>query len=163
MSLLFRGLSRGYPDEISFSVGVTACCEKGRWQIAIELCEAMKGRSLGMNEVIFAELARACANALQWKAVLCIVDDMCTAQCEPDSLVLTSTVNALESGRQMSRSLKALVDVQFFACYQLLGQNRIFDERHSTFEIHLLLKNALYNIGLLRYDGIGHQKFRIWA
>ena len=30
------------------------------------------------------------------------------------------------------------------------------DERHSTFEIQLLLTHAI-NIRLVRYDGIGHQ------
>ena len=119
LSLLLGGISlfhlTGYPDEISYSSAMTACCETARWELAIELFQLMTDKSLCMNAVVFAELARACASGLQWKAMLSILGEMSKAQCQPDTLVLASSVDALESSGQVSRSLKALLDMQMLA------------------------------------------------
>eukprot|EP00438_Fugacium_kawagutii_P010368 Skav231998 [mRNA] locus=scaffold719:448670:469014:- [translate_table: standard] len=109
LSLLGGGASRfpvsGYPDKISFSSAVTACCETARWQIAIELFQRMKDISLPLNTVIFAELARACASGLQWKATVSIVGEMCRAQCEPDALVVASSVDVFQSSGQANGNM----------------------------------------------------------
>lgn len=129
LSLLGSGASlfpvTGYPDEISFSSAVTACCETARWQIAIELFRRMKDTSLPPNTVIFAELARACASGRQWKATVSIVGEMCSAQCEPDALVVASSVDVFQSSGQVPSSLKALLDLQMMAFSSLqLSRNK---------------------------------------
>ena len=126
-------LLTGYPDEISFSSAVTACCETGRWQVAIELVQLMKGKSLAMNEVIFAELARSCAFGLQWKAMLSIVAEMRSAGHEPDSLVLASLVYAFQSSGQVSHSLKALLDLQMLSFQSITSTLGLSEKEHGKF------------------------------
>ena len=88
-------LQTSEPDAITYSSAVTACCEAARWQNAVGLLETVRIKSLDVNAVMFAELARACAFGLEWQATLSLMAEMCMAQYTPDSLVLASAANAL--------------------------------------------------------------------
>ena len=92
-------------DTISYNAAISGCENRGQWNAASLLLEAMPRAEVLPNVISYTATISACEKASQWEAALAFFGAMAAAGVQLDTTSYNAAITACEKGGKVGGSL----------------------------------------------------------
>jgi pentatricopeptide repeat protein len=135
-------ISRHSPNEIAYSIAITACGNGGQWQKAMDLLQTMKDKGMNINLITYNSAITALSKAARrnarqsvkehakqkfepgnddvrdideeqlWTRAIDLLEQMKKSGLEPDGFSFSATISCCGSGGRWEEALKLIKTMQ---------------------------------------------------